>query len=137
MQYVLILGLPHQEHNHRGRFIVKSGNITAFLVAQTVKNQPAMQAFWAPSLGREDSLEKEMAIQSSILAWRIPWTEQEGYSPWGRKEMGTTEQSSAVSMKNSKCSRGRLLEGCGFPLPEFSSMLLLSHFSRVQLCATP
>ena len=60
----------------------------AFLVAQTVKNQPAMQAFWAPSLGREDSLEKEMAIQSSILAWRIPWSEE----PGGLQSMGLPSQ---------------------------------------------
>ena len=39
-----------------------------------VKNLPATQETWARSLGREDSLEKEMATYSSILAWRIPWT---------------------------------------------------------------
>ena len=44
------------------------------------------------SLGRKDSLEKEMAIHSSILAWKIPWTEEPvGYSPWGRKELDMTE----------------------------------------------
>ena len=44
-------------------------------------------------MGREDSLEKEMATHSSTLAWKIPWTEElgAGYSPWGRKESGTTE----------------------------------------------
>ena len=42
------------------------------MVAQTVKNQPAMQETWVPSLGQEDSLEKGMATCSSILAWRIP-----------------------------------------------------------------
>ena len=50
----------------------------ASLVAQTVKNLPAMQATWVPSLGQEDSLEKGMATHSSILAWRIPWTEEPG-----------------------------------------------------------
>ena len=45
-----------------------------------------------PSLGREDPLEEEMAIYSSILAWEIPRTEEPGsYSPWGRKELDTTE----------------------------------------------
>ena len=45
------------------------------------------------SLGREDPLEKEMAIHSSILAWKIPWTEEPGsYSPWGRKELDMTER---------------------------------------------
>ena len=50
----------------------------ASLVAQTVKNLPAMQVTWVPSLGQEDSLEKGMATHSSILAWRIPWTEEPG-----------------------------------------------------------
>ena len=44
------------------------------------------------SLGREDTLEKEMATHSSLLAWKIPWTWVVGYSPWGRKELDTTER---------------------------------------------
>ena len=43
-----------------------------------VKNLPAMQDTWVQSLGWEDPLEKEMATHSSILAWRIPWTEEPG-----------------------------------------------------------
>ena len=50
----------------------------ASLIAQLVKNLPAMQETWVRSLGREDPLEKEMAIHSSILAWKIPWTEEPG-----------------------------------------------------------
>ena len=46
------------------------------LVAQLVKNPPAMQETQVQSLSREDPLEKEMAVHSSILAWRIPWTEK-------------------------------------------------------------
>ena len=46
------------------------------LVAQMVKSPPAMQETWVPSLGCEDPLEKGMATHSSILAWRIPWTEE-------------------------------------------------------------
>ena len=46
--------------------------------AQWVKNLPAMQETQVCSLGWEDPLEKEMAINSSILAWRIPWTEEPG-----------------------------------------------------------
>ena len=46
---------------------------------------------WVRSLGREDPLEKEMATHSSTLAWRIPWTEDPGGRPWGRKESDTTE----------------------------------------------
>ena len=44
------------------------------------------------SLGGEDTLELEMATHSSILAWKIPWTEEPGsYSPWGHKESGMTK----------------------------------------------
>ena len=43
-----------------------------------VKNPPADQEPWVPSLGWEDPLEKEMAPHSSILVWRIPWTEEPG-----------------------------------------------------------
>jgi len=51
-----------------------------------------MQAIQVPSLVWEDPLEKEMATYSSILAWRIPWTEElAGYSPWGCKESEMTE----------------------------------------------
>ena len=54
----------------------------ASLVAQTVKNPPAMQETWVRSLGQEDTLEEGMATHSSILAWGIPWTEEPGgYSP--------------------------------------------------------
>ena len=48
------------------------------LVVQTVKNLPTMWETWVQSLGQEDSLEKEMASHSSILAWEIPWTEEPG-----------------------------------------------------------
>ena len=47
-------------------------------MAQMVKNLPAVQETQAQSLGREDPLEKEMATHSSVLAWRIPWTEEPG-----------------------------------------------------------
>ena len=50
----------------------------ASLVAQLVKNLPAMQETQVQSLGKKDPLEKEMAIHSSILAWRIPCTEEPG-----------------------------------------------------------
>ena len=54
-------------------------------MAETVKNQSAMQAIWAQSLGWEDLLEEGMATHSSILAWRIPWTEK----PGGLQSMGS------------------------------------------------
>jgi len=47
-------------------------------VAQLVKNLPVMQETWVQSLGQEDPLENIMAAHSSILAWRIPWTEEPG-----------------------------------------------------------
>ena len=59
------------------KLIFKSKS-TASLVAQTVKNLPAMQKTWVQSLGQEDPLEKGMATHSSVLAWRIPWTEEPG-----------------------------------------------------------
>ena len=57
-------------------------------MAQLVKNLPAMWETWVQSLGWEDPLEKGKATHSSILAWRIPWTQ----SPWGLKESDTTER---------------------------------------------
>ena len=53
-------------------------SLWASLVAQTVKNQPAVQETWVQSMGWEDPLEKGMTTHSSILAWRIPWTEEPG-----------------------------------------------------------
>ena len=57
----------------------------ASLVAQLVKNLPAMQETWVRFLSSEDPLEKEMATHCSILAWSIPQRSLAGYSPWGRK----------------------------------------------------
>ena len=48
------------------------------LVAQMVKRLSTMWETWVRSLGREDSMEKEIATHSSILAWKIPWTEEPG-----------------------------------------------------------
>ena len=54
-------------------------------MAQLVKNLPAMRETWVQSLGWKDPLEKEMEIHSSILAWKIPWTEE----PGGLQSMGS------------------------------------------------
>ena len=52
-----------------------------------------MQETWVQSLGQKDPLEEEMAINSRILAWRVPWAEKAGsYSPWGCRESDMTEQ---------------------------------------------
>ena len=50
-----------------------------------VKNPPAMRETWVQSLGREDALKEDMATHPSILAWRIPWTEEAG----GLQSMGS------------------------------------------------
>ena len=61
-------------------------------MAQIVKNLPAKQETWVQSLGWEDTLEKGMATYSSILAWRVPWTENPGSRlQWEHKELDMTE----------------------------------------------
>ena len=55
------------------------------LVSQLLKSPPTMQETWVQSLGWDDPLEKEIATHSSILAWRIPWTEE----PGGLQSMGS------------------------------------------------
>ena len=60
-------------------------NFKVSLLAQMVKNLPAMQETWVQSLGQEDPLEKRMATRYSILAWRVPWTEE----PGGLQSMGS------------------------------------------------
>ena len=63
-----------------------------------VKNPRVMWETWVQSPTWEDPLEKGMATHTSILAWRIPWTEEPGrvYNPWGCKELDTTEQLSLI-----------------------------------------
>ena len=61
-------------------------------MAQRVKHLPVMRETGVRFLSQEDTLEKEMAIHSSTLAWKIPWMEEPGglYSPWGHTELDTT-----------------------------------------------
>ena len=69
-----------------GMELIHMQGLTAFiddllwtsLVAQTVKHLSTMRETWVPSLGQEDPLEKEVAMHSSTLAWRIPWREEPG-----------------------------------------------------------
>ena len=68
-------------------------SITVSLVAQTVKNLPAMQETWVWSLGREEPLKKEMTTHSTILAWEITWTEEAG----GLQSMGSPESEMLVN----------------------------------------
>ena len=90
----------------------------ASLVAQTVKCLTAMRETRGsiPGLGRDDPLEKGKATHSSILAWRIPWTEDlRGYGPWDHKELDMTMSA----------QQARPLGWAGRPeeLVEFSSAL--------------
>ena len=88
-----------------------------FLLAQMVKN-PAMRKTWVQSLGWEDPLEKGTATHSTILAWRIPWTEEPGrlYSPRGHKESDTTEQLSLSLDRIQKWKgEGQLKKNVTFP----------------------
>ena len=70
-------------HRNKGKLLndqmiicINSMSSSVSLVAQLVKNLPSMRETWIRSLGWEDPLEKEKATRSSILAWRIPWTEE-------------------------------------------------------------
>ena len=64
-----------------------SATLRASLMVQTVKNLPEMQEVWVRSLGWGDHLNKKMTTHSSILAWRIPWTEEPG-RPMGSQRVG-------------------------------------------------
>ena len=80
----------HVEHFKLSNFLQKSMRpklIGASLIVQLVKNLPAMKETWVQLPGREDPLEKETATHSSILAWRIPWTEERS----GLQSMGLQE----------------------------------------------
>ena len=77
-------------HASRPKKKVKQKQYRASLVAQMVKNLPTRQEIWVQFLGQEDPLEKEIATHSSILAWRIPWTEEEpdGLQSTGLQRVG-------------------------------------------------
>ena len=69
----------------REALIYGNRHVQASMVAKMVKNLPAEQEAWVRSLVWEDLQEEDRATHSSILAWRIPWTEEPG-GPWGCKE---------------------------------------------------
>ena len=76
-----------------GNNLKKNVCVIMVKLEQRLKRLPAMWETWVRSLGRGDPLEKEMATHSSILAWRIPWTEElGGLQSTGRKELDMTEQ---------------------------------------------
>ena len=83
----------------------------ASLVVQRLKRLPAMWETSVRSLGREDPLEKEMATHSSILAWRIPWTEElGGLRSMGHKESDTTERLHFTSLHFRHINIGEVIE---------------------------
>ena len=86
----------------------------ASLLAQTVKRLSTTRETWVRSLGWEDPLEKEMATHSSILAWKIPWTEEPGrpWSPWGHEESDAAERLHSLWYKVSDFKVGLLLSFC-------------------------
>ena len=84
----------------------------ASLMAQMVKNPSTMQETWVRFLGWEDLLEKGMAIHSSLLAWRIPWTEEPGRPQSMWSQIDTTEQRSMHAH-----THGDAVGGVGVQLP--------------------
>ena len=86
--------LPLGQHGAAWEVLVLSTVFfLASLMTQIVKNLPAMQETRVCSLGQEDPLEKGMAIHSSTLAWRIPWTEE----PGGLQSMGSRKRWTCLS----------------------------------------
>ena len=137
------------------RLRTSSNNTWAFLVARTVKNLPARQEAQVRPLSWEDPLEKGMATHSTILAWRIPWTEEPGGLQPTRLQRvrhdWATNTQTIFCNKNLDHPEGSLREN-GYKytygwVPLLLTwnyynivnqlLLLLSHFSCVRLCATP
>ena len=81
----------------------------ASLVTQMVKNLPAMQETRVQSVGREDPPEKGMATHSSILAWRIPWTEETGrLSLWDHKESAMIKRLTLTFFQRTRVLNGEM-----------------------------
>ena len=85
----IILGTTILKTNLWFSFLL-SQRTTSFPDGSVIKNVPAVRETWVRSLGGEDPLEEGMAAYCSILAWRIPWTEEPGGLPWGHRELDTT-----------------------------------------------
>ena len=77
------------------------------MVAQTVKNLPAVQETWVQSLGLEDPLEKKRVTHSSILAWEIPWTEE----PGGLQLMGSQKSQTRLGNLTTAATKGSFQGG--------------------------
>ena len=103
----------------------------ASLVAQLVKNLPAVWETWVRSLGWEDPLEKGKTTHSRILAWRVPWTP---YNPWGRKESNTPEPFSLSRPKRIKTPGSEKERGSKPFVGKLNTVK--SDFSSVHLCSS-
>ena len=93
--------------------IIRMGSslVSASLMAQWVKNLPAMQETQetnVQSLSKKNPLEKEMATYSSTLSWEIPWTEEPGRLLWGHKESDSTEHRALSSLSRVLVKGGNL-----------------------------
>ena len=81
-------------------------------MAQRLKCLPAMRETWVRSLGWEDPLEKEMATHSSILAWRIPWTEETG----GLQSTGSQSQTELSNFTSLHCTLDSFVDHDGYSI---------------------
>ena len=108
------------------------------LVAQSVRNLPTMQQTWVWSLGWKDSLEKRMATLSSILVWRIPWTEEPGVlQSMGlkrvRHDWATNTQSNSVCFCSVPKSRLNLCDCMDYSMPGFPVLCYLLEFAQTHV----
>ena len=119
---------------------------TIFLMAQSLKNLPAIQETWVRPLGREDPPERGMMTHFSVLAWRIAWTEEPGgYSGWGHKESDTPERltlslsrglqtvAKLVSMSSFPILSDRLRIQDSFPNTDYCCFLPLNSIKKCNL----
>ena len=97
-------------------------------VAQMVKRLPAMQETWVWSLGWEDPLEKEMATHSSILAWKIPWTEEPGRLQSVGSKRVRHDWMTLLSLFKVRLSHCKMLR---FPMNQAAIQLLFYSITRI------
>ena len=112
-------------------FLSPFSQLGASLIAQLVKNPPAMQETWVWSLGWEVSLKKGMAAHSSILilAWRTPWREEPGgYSLRGHRESDMTEWLAQVHKSEWPPSKNKCLENMWRRDPVAGNITWYSHY---------